>query len=73
MVDRGALTPNEWRAVFNLAPVPGGDAVIRRLDTAVVNQIRNLANRIQGKDPETDQQLIKTINRLIEGREENAE
>lgn len=34
MVDRGALTPNEWRATFNLAPVPGGDAPIRRLDTA---------------------------------------
>lgn len=34
MVDRGALTPNEWRATFNLAPVPGGDKPIRRLDTA---------------------------------------
>lgn len=34
MVDRGALTPNEWRAAFNLAPVPGGDKPIRRLDTA---------------------------------------
>lgn len=34
MVDRGALTPNEWRAVFNLAPVDGGDQPIRRLDTA---------------------------------------
>lgn len=33
MVDRGALTPNEWRATFNLAPVPGGDEPIRRLDT----------------------------------------
>lgn len=36
MVDRGALTPNEWRATFNLAPVPGGDKPIRRLDTAAV-------------------------------------
>lgn len=36
MVDRGALTPNEWRAAFNLAPVPGGDQPIRRLDTATV-------------------------------------
>lgn len=35
MVDRGALTPNEWRATFNLAPVDGGDRPIRRLDTAV--------------------------------------
>lgn len=34
MVDRGALTPNEWRGSFNLAPVPGGDEPIRRLDTA---------------------------------------
>lgn len=37
MVDRGALTPNEWRATMNLAPVPGGDEPIRRLDTQVVN------------------------------------
>lgn len=36
MVDRGALTPNEWREVFNLVPVDGGDELIRRLDTAVV-------------------------------------
>lgn len=36
MVDRGAMTPNEWRATFNLAPVPGGDVPIRRLDTAAV-------------------------------------
>lgn len=34
MVDRGALTPNEWRMMFNLAPVEGGDQPIRRLDTA---------------------------------------
>ncbi len=33
MVDRGAMTPNEWREVFNLAPVEGGDKPIRRLDT----------------------------------------
>ncbi len=34
MVDRGAMTPNEWRAAFNLSPVDGGDKPIRRLDTA---------------------------------------
>ena len=38
MVDRGALTPNEWRATFGLAPVTGGDAPVRRLDTAVVKE-----------------------------------
>jgi len=37
MVDRGALTPNEWRNILGgLAPVEGGDVPIRRLDTAVV-------------------------------------
>lgn len=33
LVDRGALTPNEWRGLFNLPPVDGGDVPIRRLDT----------------------------------------
>ncbi|WP_110955746.1 phage portal protein [Anaerosinus massiliensis] len=39
MVDRGALTPNEWRLVLNMAPIEGGDKPIRRLDTAVINQL----------------------------------
>ena len=34
MVDRGAMTPNEWRQALNLAPLDGGDTPIRRLDTA---------------------------------------
>src|SRR5690606_28885583 len=37
MVDRGALTPNEWRRILNLPPIEGGDKPIRRLDTDVVN------------------------------------
>lgn len=50
MVDRGALTPNEWREVLNLPPVEGGDNVIRRLDTAVVNEIEEkLYNKIIDK------------------------
>ncbi|MEA4869906.1 MAG: phage portal protein [Christensenella sp.] len=36
MVDRGALTPNEWRQALNLAPIEGGDAPLRRLDTTTV-------------------------------------
>lgn len=39
LVDRGALTPNEWREMFNLAPVEGGDEPIRRLDTATVESV----------------------------------
>lgn len=38
MVDRGALTPNEWRATFNYAPLPGGDEPLRRKDTGVVGE-----------------------------------
>lgn len=38
MVDRGALTPNEWRETFNLAPIAGGDEPLRRLDTTTVNK-----------------------------------
>lgn len=38
MVDRGAMTPNEWRKTFNRAPLPGGDKPIRRLDTAVIDE-----------------------------------
>jgi hypothetical protein len=37
MVDRGAMTPNEWRLVLNLSPIEGGDKPIRRLDTALVD------------------------------------
>ena len=33
MVDRGAMTPNEWREILNLPPVEGGDEPLRRLDT----------------------------------------
>ena len=51
MVDRGAMTPNEWRATFNLAPVPGGDEPIRRLDTAAVNDSEN---NTEGGDADED-------------------
>lgn len=38
MVDRGALTPNEWRETFNLSPVDGGDVPLRRKDTGTVGE-----------------------------------
>lgn len=41
MVDRGAMTPNEWREVMNLTPIDGGDKPVRRLDTAVVENMVN--------------------------------
>ncbi|MGN1090568.1 MAG: phage portal protein, partial [Huintestinicola sp.] len=38
MVDRGAMTPNEWRAAFNMAPVPGGDKLLLRKDTGIITE-----------------------------------
>lgn len=38
LVDRGMMTPNEFRAFFNLKPFEGGDQFIRRLDTAVTGE-----------------------------------
>jgi len=35
-VDRGALTPNEWRDVLGYGPIDGGDKPLRRLDTTTV-------------------------------------
>ncbi len=38
MVDRGAMTPNEWREVLNLPPVADGDNPLRRLDTVAIGK-----------------------------------
>ena len=38
MVDRGAMTPNEWREVLNLPPVADGDKPLRRLDTVAIGK-----------------------------------
>lgn len=46
MVDRGAMKPNEWREIMNMGPIEGGDKPIRRLDTAVVNQLKAQINNM---------------------------
>ena len=38
MVDRSAMTPNEWREVLNLPPIEGGDKPLRRLDTIAIGK-----------------------------------
>lgn len=65
MVDRGAMLPNEWRAVFNLAPVPGGDKPIRRLDTQVVNHAVSALSAHLGGD--NDAAILATIEKIIRG------
>lgn len=34
LVDRGLMTPNEYRALFNMEPYEGGDEFVLRLDTS---------------------------------------
>lgn len=50
MVDRGSLTPNEWRAVLNLGPIEDGDKPIRRLDTALVNDKGDKGGETNGQN-----------------------
>lgn len=50
MVDRGAMVPNEWRAIFNMVPIEGGDAPIRRLDTQVVNLLETMLAKMNGEN-----------------------
>lgn len=49
LVDRGIMTPNELRAILNLAPYEGGDAVIRRLDTAETGDVVGGSSSTQEK------------------------
>lgn len=68
MVDRGALTPNEWRGTFNLSPVADGDKPLRRLDTQTVNQVRRLMGDMNLENiNETRMEIMK----LFEGGEED--
>lgn len=60
MVDRGAMTPNEWRATMNLAPIDGGDTIIRRLDTQAVNLVETMLKNMNAKNYKTIAALIET-------------
>lgn len=63
MVDRGAMTPNHWRDLFNWAPIEGGNEPIRRLDTAVVNQIDTLIRGLNNKNyNETSKMVLALLN-----------
>lgn len=72
MVDRGAMTPNEWRETMNLAPIEGGDQPIRRLDTQVVNMLEDCLNKMNG---ENYMQIISLMGQILKtcGGGENGE
>ena len=48
------MTPNEWRAVFNLPPIDGGDLPIRRLDTAAVDEDGTTISDDEPEEPAED-------------------
>lgn len=41
LVDRGLMTPNEYRELFNMAPYEGGDEFVLRLDTSKTGDTTN--------------------------------
>jgi len=66
MVDRGAMTPNEWRAVMNMAPVEGGEQPIRRLDTQVVDLAGRLLDMAGDIETEKFTAMSEMVARLAE-------
>ncbi len=66
MVDRGAMTPNEWRETMNMTPIPGGDQPIRRLDTQVVNLLKDCLNKI---NTENYAAMTQVMVMLLKGKE----
>ncbi len=75
MVDRGAMTPNEWRETLNMAPIEGGDKPIRRLDTQVVNLVEDMLAKMNGENclvmAGMITQLLKAVEREKDGKTQN--
>ena len=73
MVDRGAMLPNEWRAIFNMAPIEGGDVPIRRLDTQVVNLIENMLGKMNSENYIVISGMITQLLNAVERREDETQ
>lgn len=69
MVDRGAMTPDEWRATLNMAPIEGGDKPIRRLDTQVVDMAGRLLDMAAGIDAAKVTAIAGLLGKLLENAE----
>lgn len=73
MVDRGAMTPNEWRAMMNLSQIPGGDKPLRRLDTEVVNMIEGILAKMTSENYIVMAGLITKLLDTAERREDETQ
>lgn len=51
MVDRGSLSPNEWRLIMNLGPIEGGELPLRRLDTISLGEAKPSGDEDNGAKP----------------------
>jgi hypothetical protein len=55
LVDRGLMTPNEYRELFNMAPYDGGDEFVLRLDTSKTgDSTNNGTGNPVGRPPKDD-------------------
>lgn len=72
MVDRGAMTPNEWRSTMNMSPIEGGDQPIRRLDTQVVNLIESALNQMNNNNYVAVTETIRCLLKATERRKDEA-
>jgi HK97 family phage portal protein len=52
LVDRGLMTPNEYRELFNMAPYEGGDEFVLRLDTAKTGDTTEAGRPAESEDEE---------------------
>ena len=60
MVDRGAMTPNEWRSILSLGPIEGGSKPIRRLDTALVKEEMSLMKEVMTMNKTEKRELLSS-------------
>lgn len=54
LVDRGLMTPNEYRELFNMAPYEGGDEFVLRLDTAKTGDVAGEPGRPANDESEDE-------------------
>lgn len=71
MVDRGAMTPNEWRETMNMVPVEGGDEPIRRLDTQIVNMVGDIIEKMNNENYVVMAGVITQLLRSVKGVKES--
>lgn len=73
MVDRGAMTPNEWRETMNMPPIEGGDKPLRRLDTQVVDMIESVLGKMNSENYVVMAGLITKLLQTAERRRDETQ